>query len=215
MSPLCSQLRKLLEKIDCTKSKPRTAITSLNLTTTSSKGFIGTTITRDDISESAPLLSQTAGSTTGSATSTGSRPEQLWNKAYDELKKDHGELLQGYEKILSQELNGVDWNTVLSKSQLVGTMIEEENPVERMSQMTRLIQAGLKKTETEANMKERAGEAIRVVLSAKKMIDSVIEKVPQAALAWTGVCLGLQVSLLMETENIDTNLSEDISKPYQ
>jgi NWD NACHT NTPase-like protein len=188
----------------------RTAITSLNLTTTSSKGFIGTSI-RDEIT---PLLSQTTVSTTGSAAPTGSLPEQLWNKAYDELKKDHGELLLRYETILSQELNGVDWNTV-SKSQLVGTMIEEENPVERMSQMTRLIQAGLKKTETEAEMKERAGEAIQVVLSAKKMIDSIIEKVPPAALAWTGVCLGLQVSLLVGTENIDTNLSGDISKPYQ
>ena len=164
--------------------------------------------------QSAPLLSQTAVSTTGSATPTGSLPEQLWNKAYDELKKDHGQLLLGYETILSQELDGVDWNTI-SKSQLVETMIEEKNPVERMSQMTRLIQAGLKKTETEANMKERAGEAIQVVLSAKDMIDSVIKNVPQAALAWTGVCLALQVSLLVETENIDTNLSGDISKPYQ
>ena len=210
-------------KIDCTKasqqddgvvSQPRMAITSLNLSTTSSKGFIGTSITRDDISESAPLLPQTALSTTGSASPTGSLPEQLWDKAYDELKKDHGELLLGYETILSQELNGVDWN-IISESQLVEAMIEEKNPVERKSQMARLVRAGLEKTETEANVKKRAGEAIQVVLSAKDMIDSVINDVPQAALAWTGVCLALQVSLLVETEIIDTNLSGDISKPHQ
>jgi hypothetical protein len=47
------------------------------------------------------------------------------------------------------------------------------------------------------------------------MIGSVINDVPQAALAWTGVCLALQVSLLVETEIIDTNLSGDISKPHQ
>ena len=147
MSPLCSQLRKLLDKIDCTKasqqddsvvSQPRMAITSLNLSTTSSKGFIGTSITRDEISappDSAPLMSQTALSTTGSASPTGSLPEQLWDKAYDELKNDHGQLLLGYETILSQELNGVDWNTI-SESQLVKAMIEEKNPVERKSQMT-------------------------------------------------------------------------------
>jgi NWD NACHT NTPase-like protein len=216
----------LLDKIDCTKasqqddgviSQPRTAITSLNLSMISSKGFIGTSVTRDEISappDSAPLMSQTALSTTRSTTPTGNLPEQLWNRAYDELKNDHGQLLLGYEKILkilSQELDGVDWNTI-SESQ---TIIEEKNPVERKSQMTRLIQAGLEKTETEANVKKGAGEAIQVVLSAKDMIGSVIKDVPQAALAWTGVCLALQVSLLVETENIDTNLSGDISKPHQ
>ena len=211
--------------MDCTKasqqddgvdSQPRTAITSLNLSMISSKGFIGTSITRDEISappDSAPLMPQTALSTTRSATPT-SPPEQLWNRAYDDLKSDHGQLLLGYEKILSQELDGVYWDTI-SKSQLVETMIEEKNPVERKSQMTQLIKAGLEKTETEANVKKRAGEAIQVVLSAKDMIDSVINNVPQAALAWTGVCLALQLSLLVETENIDTNLSGDISKPHQ
>ncbi|KAN0075121.1 hypothetical protein V8E54_007732 [Elaphomyces granulatus] len=187
MSPLCSQLRKLLDKIDCTKasqqddgvvSQPRTSITG------------------DEISappDSAPLMSQTALSTTRSATPT-IPPEQLWNRAYDELKNDHGRLLLGYETILSQELDGVDWNTI-SESLLVETMIEEKNPVERKSQMTRLIRAGLEKTETEANVKKGAGEAIQVVLSAKDMIGSVINDVPQAALAWTGVCLALQIFL--------------------
>ncbi|KAN0075115.1 WD40 repeat-like protein [Elaphomyces granulatus] len=205
MSPLCSQLRKLLDKIDCTKasqqddgviSQPRTAITSLNLSTTSSKGFIGISISGDEISappDSAPLMSQTALSTTRSAIPI-SPPEQLWNRAYDELKNDHGQLLLGYEKILSQEIDGVDWNTI-SESQLVEAMIEEKNPVERKSQMTRLVQAGLEKTEAEANVKKGAGEAIQVVLSAKDMIGSVINDVPQAALAWTGVCLALQIFL--------------------
>src|ERR1700722_770270 len=182
MSPLCSQLRKLF---DCTKasqqddgavSQPRTAITSFNLSTTSSKGFIGTSITRDEISappDSAPLMPQTALSTTRSATPT-SPPEQLWNRAYDKLKSDHGQLLLGYEAILSQELDGVDWNTI-SESLLVETMIEEKNPVGRMSQMAQLIRTGLEKTEAEANVKKRAGEAIQVVLSAKNMIDSVIK----------------------------------------
>ena len=225
MSPLCSQLRKLLDKIDCTKasqqddcvvSQPRMAITSLNLSTTSSKGFIGTSITRDEISappDSAPLMSQTALSTTRFATPT-SPPEQLWNRAYDELKNDYGQLLLGYEKILSQELDGVDWNTI-SESQLVEAMIEEKNPVERKSQMARLVRAGLEKTETEANMKKRAGEAVQVVVSAMGEIDYVIKAVPQSALAWTGVSFAMQVSLLMETEIIDTNLSGDISKPYR
>ncbi|KAN0080741.1 hypothetical protein V8E54_003945 [Elaphomyces granulatus] len=190
MSPLCSQLRKLLDKIDCTKASQQ------DDGVVSQPRFIGISITGDEISappDSAPLMSQTALSTTRSATPT-SPPEQLWNRAYDELKNDHGQLLLGYEKILSQELDGVDWNTI-SESQLVEAMIEEKNPVERKAQMTRLVQAGLEKTETEANVKKGAGEAIQVVLSAKDMIGSVINDVPQAALAWTGVCLALQIFL--------------------
>jgi hypothetical protein len=128
------------------------------------------------------------------------------------LKDEHGSLLLGYEKILSHELNGVEWNTI---SESLETMIEQKNPVKRRLQMTQLIRAGLKKTKREANVKKGAGDAIQVVLSAKNMIDSVIQNVPQAALAWTGVCFALQVSLLVKTENIDTNLSEDISKPYE
>ncbi|KAN0075185.1 hypothetical protein V8E54_007796 [Elaphomyces granulatus] len=182
MSPLCSQLRKLFS---CTKASQQ------------DDGVVSqprTSITRDDISESAPLLSQTALSTTGSASPTGGLPEQLWDKAYDELKNDHGQLLLWYETILSQELNGVDWNAI-SESQLVNAMIEEKNPVERKSQMTWLIRAGLEKMETEANVKKRAGEDIQVVVSAKGVIDSVIKAVPQAALAWTGVSFAMQIFL--------------------
>ena len=128
------------------------------------------------------------------------------------LKDEHGTLLLGYEKVLSHELNGAYWNII---SNPLETVIEQRDPVKRRIQMTQLIQVGLKKTEMEANVKKGTGEAIQVVLSAKNMIDSAIQNVPQAALAWAGVGFALQVSLLLETENIDTNLFGDIPKPYQ
>ena len=122
-------------------------------------------------------------------------PEQLWDRAYDRLKGEHGTLLLAYEKVLSQELNGVNWNTI---SESLDTVIEQKDLAKRRLQMAQLVQAGLKKTEKEANVKKGTGKAIQVVLSAKNMIDLVVQNNPQAALAWTGVSFALQVSSLLD-----------------
>jgi hypothetical protein len=63
--------------------------------------------------------------------------------------------------------------------------------------MGQLVHAGLKKTEKGAKVKQGIGQAMQVVLSAKDIISSAIQAVPQAALAWTGVCFALQVSLCL------------------
>ena len=62
--------------------------------------------------------------------------------------------------------------------------------------MTQLINAGLAKTEREVKVKESLGVAVDVVLSAKNTISAAIQAVPQAALAWTGICIALEVCLL-------------------
>jgi hypothetical protein len=60
--------------------------------------------------------------------------------------------------------------------------------------MQRLLKAGLEKTEKEAKLWAGAGAAVDFVLSAKNVIDAAVQAVPQAALAWTGVSIALQVS---------------------
>ncbi|KAH7629780.1 hypothetical protein B0T09DRAFT_136405 [Sordaria sp. MPI-SDFR-AT-0083] len=59
--------------------------------------------------------------------------------------------------------------------------------------MTQLINAGLAKTEREVKVKESLGVAVDVVLSAKNTISAAIQAVPQAALAWTGICIALEI----------------------
>jgi hypothetical protein len=59
-----------------------------------------------------------------------------------------------------------------------------------------LVQAGLKKTESVVKVKQGVGEVVDVILSAKDIIGLAVQTVPQAALAWTGVCFALQVSVL-------------------
>lgn len=113
--------------------------------------------------------------------------ESLWDQAYDELKNSNAALVEAYEKILSRKLNGQGFATPVTAAD--GNIIAQDNPQKRRGQMLQLIQAGLDKTAGEAKIKQAIGS----VLSAKDIISDAIQAVPQAALAWTGLCVALEV----------------------
>ncbi|RYP82721.1 hypothetical protein DL770_005533 [Monosporascus sp. CRB-9-2] len=116
-------------------------------------------------------------------------PERLWNRAYDDLKKEESRLVDTYEKLLSRELEGDPSSTDLTSQK---NEIEQNNPDMRRDQMSRLVTAGLKKIEREAKIKENIEEGMQPVSSAKGMIDAVVKAYPEASLAWAGVCCALQ-----------------------
>jgi len=120
-------------------------------------------------------------------------PEELWDRAYDDLKANESKLIMAYEKILSRELDVDAHGSVAFELQT--NRIEQTEPTIRRSQMRKLAQAGLQKTDKEAKAKQKIGDAMQVVLSAKETVSSAIEAIPQAALAWTGVCFALQILL--------------------
>lgn len=144
--------------------------------------------------------------------SAASLPEQLWDRAYDSLRIDEPSLVAAYEKILSRKPDENDSASEASESQ---NIIAQADPAARRIQMYQFIQTGLKKTEREARIMYGVGAALQSVLSAKDMIDSAIQAVPQAALAWTGVCLTLQVSRRQETATVYTKLSLDSREPNE
>jgi len=115
---------------------------------------------------------------------------RLWDRAYDGLKTDEPALVVEYEKILSSQLQrGLGAEVPDAQP----NTIAQHDPVTRRRQMTQLIDAGLGKTAREAKAKERMGTAADVVLGARDVVSSAIEALPQASLAWTGVCVALQV----------------------
>ena len=131
----------------------------------------------------------------GAATSTDADgatclPVQLWDRAYDELKREEPGMVDKYEKILSRQLQEGP-NSTVPESQ--PNTIAQANPDVRRRQMIQLIHAGLDKTAREATVKEYLGVAAEVVLSTRDIISSAIQAVPQAALAWAGICLALEV----------------------
>ncbi|KAK3946552.1 NACHT domain-containing protein [Pseudoneurospora amorphoporcata] len=119
---------------------------------------------------------------------TTSLPVRLWECAYNELKQEEVKLVDAYEKILSRQLQDGPGSTVPeSQSNTIA-----QNTLDRRRQMTQLINAGLAKTEREVKVKESLGVAVDIVLSAKNTISAAIQAVPQAALAWTGICIALE-----------------------
>ena len=123
---------------------------------------------------------------------TASLPVRLWDRAYDDLRREETDLVDIYEKILSRQLQDGPCSAVPESQP---NTIAQNNSDARRRQMTQLIHAGLDKTAREAMVKEGLGVAVAVVLSARNIISSAIQAVPQAALAWTGVCLVLEVRL--------------------
>lgn len=105
-------------------------------------------------------------------------------------------MIDAYERILSEELKDDNPDPDLTPYQ---NTIEQVDKTKRWSQMERLVQARLKKTEREDEFKQTAGEVMQGILSVKDAVSSALQAVPQAALAWTGVCFALQVDLLLVT----------------
>lgn len=119
--------------------------------------------------------------------------ERLWNEAYDGLKQKESKLVDAYERILSREFGKDDSSS--EGSQMDENSIEQTDKDKRWSQMERLVQAGLKKTEWESKKKQTVGAALQGPLALKDLIGSALETMPQAALAWAGVCFAMQVGL--------------------
>lgn len=159
----------------------------------------------------APTTSGAATSDTVPSTSS-DLPERLWSRAYDELKDNEDKWVDAYERILSRELKGCGSSS--TNLELQKNEIEQKNPTKRRQQMSQLVEAGLRKTAGEDKVKQVIGEAMQGVLNVKDMIGWALQPVPQAALAWTGVCFALQVTLLPEIATMHTDLSGDTCKPH-
>ncbi|KPA36057.1 nwd1 protein [Fusarium langsethiae] len=116
--------------------------------------------------------------------------ERLWNQAYDELKANEPKLVEAYEKILSVKLHGNDPSSVACES----TENEIEGSCEtRRHQMQRLVRDGLDWTQKQASVKRGIDEVLEVVQPVRGIVDKAIQAAPEAAIAWVGVCLGLEI----------------------
>ncbi|EXL40785.1 hypothetical protein FOCG_16729 [Fusarium oxysporum f. sp. radicis-lycopersici 26381] len=113
--------------------------------------------------------------------------ERLWNQAYDELKTSEPKLVEAYEKILSIGLHRKDPSSVTCES--------TENEIEgaretRCRQMQQLVRD---RTQKAASIKRGIDEGLQAVQAVRGIVDKAIQAAPEAAIAWVGVCLGLEI----------------------
>ncbi|KAL7928858.1 hypothetical protein V8C35DRAFT_220486 [Trichoderma chlorosporum] len=118
-------------------------------------------------------------------TSLFSLQERLWNRAYDELKTKEPKAVNAYETILSNRLRQEEEES--PKNEI------SKDPDERCRQMKHLVQDGLERTRKEASIKHVIGKGLDVVQSVKEIVNEAIQAVPQAAIAWTSVCICLEI----------------------
>jgi hypothetical protein len=120
------------------------------------------------------------------ADTTMSTSQRLWHAAYENLEKEGGtaQLVKSYVKILT----GVLGDGLHDSAEL-------NNPTRRQDCMKDLVRQGLARVADSSRIRLGVSDFAQYVLSAKAMIDLAVQNIPQAALPWAGVCIGLQVSM--------------------
>jgi hypothetical protein len=124
-----------------------------------------------------------------------STSQRLWNDAYDSLENgnDTAELVKSYMKTLTTVLKA-EKAPDTSASRPSDAKAAPGDPTERQMHMKKLVEEGQAKVSTASKVTKGVGDVAQFILSAKGMIDLAIQNIPQAALPWAGVCVGLQVS---------------------
>ncbi|OBS16087.1 hypothetical protein FPOA_13172 [Fusarium poae] len=99
-------------------------------------------------------------------------------------------LERGLGWILSAKLHGDDpsFATRESTDSEIG-----ETPRTRCGQMQQLVQAGLDRTQKQASIKQGIDEGLQAVQEVRRIVDKALHAAPEAAVAWVGVCLGLEI----------------------
>jgi hypothetical protein len=121
---------------------------------------------------------------TSNSTASLSPVERLWFQAYNSLRTEDPSLVRDFEALSLVLSTGSG-----SESQ---NIIGHDRPAHQ-EELRLLIRVGLERTEKEARLKKGLSDVLGVILKAKDAVDSAIQAVPHAALAWSGVCLTLEV----------------------
>ncbi|KAK0650005.1 WD40-repeat-containing domain protein [Cercophora newfieldiana] len=131
-----------------------------------------------------------------------STSQRLWDAAYNSLSedKDTAKLVESYMETLDKVLGD------RTREPAIDVLTTLKDPSQRQAHMRKLVEEGQANISTLSKITQGVGDAVQFVLSAKAMVDLAIQNIPQAALPWAGVCIGLQI-LLNPVQAIESNLA--------
>ncbi|KAI1741442.1 WD40-repeat-containing domain protein [Xylaria scruposa] len=120
-----------------------------------------------------------------------STSQKLWNAAYDDLEKNEetADLVKSYIKILNNALSAETSKTPAPECDSV----ELRDPADRQEYMRKLVEEGQKRFATTSKITGGLQNVIGYIEKIKGVIDVAIGNIPQAALPWAGVSIGLQI----------------------
>jgi hypothetical protein len=154
----------------------------------------------------------------------------LWDRSYELLRARDESLVEKYEKILDNELKAsIRSNVVLGAVTSVGmslglagqsstpnatdaaTTLALHGTPGRQEQMKSLVEYKIKKYEDSAwkfkigsksiIVRDQTEKFVKTIMFAKSLVDSTVASDPHVALAWTGVCILLPVSILFSQKS--------------
>lgn len=115
---------------------------------------------------------------------------EVFDQAYDEVKKDEPGIVDAYEKILSGQLSsGVAATDVEGDPD----NIIEKTAAMRRDQMKKLVDEGLVRTEKVAAVKENINKVIEPFNHLRSVISWAVKSEPAASTAWVGITTLLDV----------------------
>jgi hypothetical protein len=123
--------------------------------------------------------------------------EKIWNKTYDELRANEPKVVDAFEKIVSAELRR-DETSAKSADRVTNDVTT--NREARLHQMRQFVQNGIDRTKKEASIKQGIDDVLQAVHAVRGIMDRAVHAAPEAAVAWATVCLGLEVSDSVLTE---------------
>jgi hypothetical protein len=185
--PLAANVAVTQPRVDARVDSQTTTTDTLGADPTPSLG--GNTTPGPHLTDSIDPRAEEPPSETAAAPPTIS--QRLWNAAYDSLadKEETAELVKSYVRTL---MNVLDAQKAADPA--LNVSAELNDPIKRQAYMTRVVEEGRMKISTSSKVVKGIGDVAQFILSAKDMIDMAIGNIPQAALPWAGVCIGLQVS---------------------
>ncbi|KAL6830725.1 WD40-repeat-containing domain protein [Trichoderma sp. SZMC 28015] len=118
-----------------------------------------------------------------------SKSQDLWNAAYESLAedKDTVKLVRSYVTILATVLK-----TTLPEAEVLTHLNDRSKRQDFMRKLVEKGQARLS-VSTVSNILNGVGAVAEFIVSVKGLVDAAVQNIPQAALPWAGVCIGLQI----------------------
>ncbi|KAK5631464.1 hypothetical protein RRF57_007178 [Xylaria bambusicola] len=120
--------------------------------------------------------------------------QRLWNSALDSLKEDEytADFVRKYFIVLAKALS-LEGESPEAAGFNDGIIVPLKDPADRQKYMRKLVEEGQEKIATTLKIAESVSNAIGYIENIKGLISAAIADIPQAALPWAGVCIGLQI----------------------
>ncbi|KAI1390144.1 ankyrin repeat-containing domain protein [Hypoxylon trugodes] len=114
----------------------------------------------------------------------------IWNKAYNSIKEEDHELVETYEKILSNQFleDGIASVTFAT----VNLFVDCTEQI-RFERMRNVVFKSIEKWEKRKELRDGVIEVVAFVTNFNGFISNALQSYPPAAMAWSGICAALPI----------------------